>query len=108
MMPGGIFNKGNFYREVVPANFTVVGGAAGFVDTDVSATCPGARWAWFRVFTAANQNAGCRRPFSAVDTKVPINAGVNSIVGFCQVVNGHCDLYRDAADNNYLLMGYWV
>ena len=94
-------------REVVYNGFTVVGGAAGFIETDVSAVIPGnARLSWWNCYSAAVQKVGVRNTGSAIDTKHDANASVHNATGIARVIAGKVDLYRSAADNTYYCLGY--
>lgn len=87
--------------------YTIVGGAVGFVDTDISAEISGTgAIVLVQCYTAANQDGGVREAGSSIDTKRAMNAGVNMTLGFARVVGGHIEFYRAAADNNYYLLGY--
>lgn len=98
---------GNF-TPIAPADFVVAGGANGWIDTDITASCPtAARLCYFKVYAAANQNAGARAPGDSTDTKYN-NVGVCWEDIFAIPINSHVELYRSAANNTYKLMGYFL
>ena len=97
-----------FVQRAQGAAFTVVGGAPGFIDTDMSAAIPaGARMVLLRCWASANQDCGARAPGSAVST-VFNNPGLVFEVIIAECSGQHCELYRDAANNAYYCQGYWT
>lgn len=88
------------------ALFTVSGGAAGWVDTNVSATTgvlTNRIWL-ISVSCAAGQSAGARAHGS---TKAPLSLLNLSATIMAHVdATGHMDLYRAGNDNNYRFLGY--
>lgn len=92
--------------QINTAQFDVIGGAAGWIDTDVSATTgidPNRVWI-IGINVAASQMAGARDHGSALESRYQIN-----LSGFTlSKVNsaGHMDLYREAADAHYYIMGH--
>lgn len=95
------------FVAIAPALFAVAGGAAGFIDTDVSATTgTNTQRVWLVMCFTDNdtgQGKGARPHGSAVAT----NVVCFTLTTFSTVdSSGHMDLYRDAFNNNYYLLGY--
>ena len=94
------------FTAITTVEFNVVGGAAGWIDTDVSATTGTRRdRAWCIVaVSAADQDAGVRE--NGVAT-VPTVYCQRTLMLMSQVsVAGHLDLYRNVADIAYRIVGY--
>ena len=97
------------YIPILPTDFAIVGGAAGFIDTDCTSVIPlGARIVVYKVYAGANQNTGSRAVGSAIDTKYNNvgsvwEEGISDCAG-----DGHLELYRGAANNTYKIMGYFA
>lgn len=109
MMGNIIPGKLRFVQRATRADFTVALGAAGYVDTDVSATTgTNANTLWVvRVETAGTPIAGARPHGSTDDTKSTV---YGSSVFFVRCdASGHMDFYRNAAvDVKYQLVGYFI
>jgi len=93
------------WNEIAATVYTVVGGAAGFVDTDISASLTKGI-AFFVVYPAGAQAVGVRSPGSLKATNFNAAIGVSIFAGVAKVVAGHVEFYRSAADNAYILLGY--
>lgn len=95
------------FEPIPTASFTVATGAAGYVDTDVSATTGTltSRIWLITAFKNGNGEAGARAHGSAVDSRVTLN---NTSFLMSRVDSlGHMDLLRDAAaDIVYQFSGY--
>jgi hypothetical protein len=98
----------NRWWQIQPQSYVVAGGAAGFVDTDVSGTTNSGLGVFVCFTAGAAQKAGARESGSASDTTIDIVTGINLFVGIAKINSGHVELYRAANNNNYLLMGYWL
>jgi len=99
------------YHELPPTPFTVPAGAAGWIDTDVSAhtdTIERRIWLVYVAGIAGATNKGVRKHGSAIDTHV--NTALSSFVAMVSVdATGHVDLYREpTGDNVYIFQGYLV
>lgn len=94
------------YTEDTRTQFTVVGGANGWIDTDVSAkTGTNTDRLWVvSIQVAAAQYAGARQHGSAIDTLQYASTTTLTLVRVDG--NGHVDLYRSAADAYYTFEGY--
>lgn len=94
------------FTPIATANFGIAGGAAGWIDTDVSATT-GTDTSKLWVVVCKNdafQDSGARAHGSAIDCKV---ANSNSVTLLSYVdTTGHMDLYRAAANAGYYFIGY--
>lgn len=95
-----------FVSLAAEVQFNIVGGAAGWIDTDVSATTgTNTRRLWIVcVNTDAPQPSGIRQHGSA-DTVYVWNKGNATMFTYVDAA-GHVDLYRDAADGHYQFLGY--
>jgi hypothetical protein len=95
------------FHAIVPALTAILAGAAGWIDTDVSATTgTDTARVWVIVdWSSAPSTIGARAHGSAVAAEVFVSA---SATLFSHVdAAGHIDYYRDAGNNNqYLIMGY--
>lgn len=87
--------------------FTIVGGAAGWIDTDISASDvpAGAVAIHARVIAAAAQDVGARYPGS-VGNYTGIGGGGATYLIFRQTTARHVEFYRSAANNVYYICGY--
>jgi hypothetical protein len=92
--------------EAAVCYFNVAGGGAGWVDTDVSAAMTYGL-AVIMCQPSAAQPAGARASGTSVDPKKTLQIGVLTLAGIARVSAGHVDLYRDAADNGYHILGYF-
>jgi len=96
------------FTPIATGTFNVAAGAAGWVDTDVSATTGiDVTKLWIINCTATTYGTqGVRPNGSAVDNSIPGAARTNTILSYVSAT-GHLDLYRDAiANNSYHLIGY--
>lgn len=87
--------------------FTIAGGGAGWIDTDISGSDvpAGAMAIIISCAPSANQNLGARPNGSAIDTK--INNAYTVFLITTQSVARHVDFYRAAANNVYVIRGYF-
>lgn len=96
------------FVPIATATFTVNLGAAGYVDTDVSATTgTDTRKLWVIVATkaAGAGQAGARATGGAIDGRASINNST-TIYAYCDA-SGHMELLRDAGGNiTYDFIGY--
>ncbi len=102
-------NQSVSYVPAATAAFTIVGGAAGYIDTDVSGTTgTDIQRLWLIdciVAGFATQDVGVRPHGSATDVKASqaISTWISQVDA-----TGHLDLYRGAADAVYFIKGYLV
>lgn len=96
------------FGEVADFTYTILGGALGWIDTDISNSgIPAGSVGAFLVAPTANQDAGVRAAGSSVDTKTAVANGVPSFLGFATVSGSiHVELYRAAANQVYHLRGW--
>ncbi len=103
------------YTAITPVTITQALGAAGWVtDVDCSGTLPasvaGKLCVWLLTPTAA-QDIGIRDVDSSVDNKFTSSALAGGGYGYTIIAKvstlRKVDLYRAAADNYYLCMGYF-
>lgn len=94
------------FNSIASATFTVTGGGAGYIDTNVSATTgTDTSKIWVCIVKSdASQSAGVRVHGDANDIKKTINQNATWLTKVDAA--GHCDLYRNAADNAYTFVGY--
>lgn len=111
-MPG-ISTNGNVvpgvasFTSIAPVQFDVVAGAAGYVDTDISAAVPtGFKVALIRYYSAGATASGVRPIGSAINTFTSYGAFATNHV-MVNVAAGRAELYRNATDTaSYIVMGY--
>lgn len=99
------------FVSITTVPFTIPAGAAGWIDTDVSASINlGSRALLFRIFiNGGNNTIGIRPAGSAVNNADLWAGGSRSFGLISDHTNGHVELYRDAAaDNIYYLEGYFL
>lgn len=95
------------FVPIASVDFAVAGGAAGWVDTDVSGTTgTDTTKVWLvNGYNGADQVGGVRPHGSAATP----SAHINLTVSFLSHVDssGHFDLLRAAGDIHYYVMGYF-
>lgn len=92
---------------IAPATFTITAGAAGWIDTNCSATVgTNTERLWLITINGAGaQNAGARAHGETVE---PIFAAYCTTFFTRCDSTGHIDLYRNAGnDENYIFLGYF-
>lgn len=98
------------FVAIVPTLYQLQG-AAGWVDTDISASVPAsARALVFRMDNGnTNQNIGVRASGSALARQQLLQISIlQGVLDQCDAVPAMTvELYREAAFNNYTLIGYW-
>lgn len=107
----GFSNPGiGVYVPIAPTDYALVAGAAGFVDTDISASIPlGARLV--EAFTYPENTVelvGIRDVGYAIDTRVNMDAWR---FYFCRSrqTAGHIEIARNATNTIHcLITGYWL
>jgi len=115
MAPGGGVEAGGVgpCRDVNHVEFTVAGGAAGFINTDISALLAAGvpanvRYSLWAVYPGANQNVGVRKAGGVATSQHGGPGFVHTIAGACQIIGSRVDLYRDTANNIYYCVGWIV
>lgn len=109
-MDSNISNRQSLaFVPIVPTDYAVALGVAGFVDTDCTASIPLS--ASFVLIEAYPENGtvdvGVRAVGEAVDTKLTVGPWVR-ISRLSNHAGGHLDLYRNATVNaHYTVLGYW-
>lgn len=103
-------NLGLGYPRYVPVNpvlNTIAGGAAGWIDWDISAIVPtSAIMVAATCYTNAGQSCGIRNKGETPEPLVFETLNNVTLIGNCsssRVIQG----YREAADNDYRIVGYW-
>ena len=101
--------KSQTFTPVATGTFLVAAGAVGWLDTDVSTTTgTDINKIWFIVTRpyAADLVQGARPLGGGVDNKC---TGENSIAILSKVsASGHMELYRNASNCDYQIVGYWL
>ena len=99
-------NKPKFI-QITPAIFTILGGAVGWVETDVSASTGINTQKIFVVLArdgGASGLAGVRKTGSIIDNKAVVYSSFTLMTHVNSV--GHVDFYRNAGDMIYTFIGY--
>lgn len=100
-----VHNPGTIADHAIVSSEThIVGGAAGWVDTDLSGVLgvdDRRVWVVTAIHLAAG-NLGVRTPGDTVDSKY-----TNQFTRLVHAVAGHLELYRDAVDTYYQISG-WI
>lgn len=96
------------FIPITAAHHLIAGGAAGYIDTDISADVPAgiAKTVLLIGAPTAAQNVGARGPGEVADPKTGTGAGVVTIIANVSAT-AHVELYREAANNDYYIQGYW-
>lgn len=106
-MKANLVNVGvRFHTRIVQA-YQIVGGAAGWIDTNASAALGvyPSRLYQIGVYSAAVQAVGARAHGDGNDVSFTSGGGGGVILAYTDSA-GHFDLYRSAADNWYYVIGY--
>lgn len=97
--------------QAAPANaFTIAGGAAAWIDTDISGSdvpLQAAAILW-QCTPAANQQSGVRAHGETPEPTFNNVAAYGTHTLSTQSTTGHVDLLRAAADNVYYIQGYFI
>ena len=99
------------FHNLAPVQIAVGAGAAGFVDTDCSTwLAPGGSLAMVMMVPNGVPSDIGARATGGVDTHLTSAvSGVRTCYPVQLSAGKHCDLYRDATNNNYYYaFGYWL
>lgn len=94
------------YIAITATLYNVAGGAAGYIDTDCSASVPNnAKAVFVRCVPSGDQYHGARKYGDTADPKVQYSLATYWLTAHAA---GHIDLYRSAAANAYTILGYFA
>ena len=95
------------FTPINTATFTIAAGAAGWVDTDVSATTgTDVTKLWLVTSSTVTQQDAGVRPLGEASAPLGITNGTVSFLSYCGLT-GHMEFYRNAISNvDYRLLGY--